>query len=391
MPAIVDPSHHDRMRMSLAEEKPYIPPPHGEAWQRAEAGETGLDQAALKAAASHAASHEISWSRDVEAEIIKGFSEPPPWNEIIGKVAPRGGPNGLVLHRGLIVAEWGDTSSADMSFSIAKCYLSLIAGIAVERGLIRDLDEPVGKSVDDGGFATPHNAKATWRHFLEHSSEWEGTLWDKPDLVDRNRDLHNEGSAEKGKPRELREPGTYWEYNDVRVNRLALALLRRFRRPLPEIFRDTVMTPIGASSQWEWHGYRNSTVEIDGERMESVAGGGHWGGGVFMHARDHARLGLLMLRRGLWGDRRIIAEDWIQRSTAPSKLNPQYGFMWALNTGRRLYKSAPAEGYAASGSGGNLVWIDPVNDLVAVLCWTDPAATDGFLERLGAALPGIVP
>jgi CubicO group peptidase (beta-lactamase class C family) len=61
--------------------------------------------------------------------------------------------------------------------------------------------------------------------------------------------------------------------------------------------------------------------------------------------------------------------------------------MWMLNTGRRLYPSAPAEGYAASGSGGNLVWIDPVNDLVAVLCWTDPAATDGFLQRLGKALP----
>jgi CubicO group peptidase (beta-lactamase class C family) len=374
--------------MSLALDKPYVPPPHGGDWRRAVSGETGLDPAALKAAAAHAASHEVSWSRDVEAEIIRGFSEPPPWNEIIGKVAPRGGPNGLILHRGLIVAEWGDTGRADMSFSIAKCYLSLIAGIAVERGLIGDLDEKVGKSVDDGGFASPHNAKITWRHLLEHSSEWEGTLWDKPDLVDRNRDLHNEGSAEKGTPRALREPGTYWEYNDVRVNRLALALLRRFRRPLPEIFRDAVMAPIGGSAEWAWHGYRNSTVEIDGTMMESVAGGGHWGGGVFMHARDHARLGLLMLRRGLWGDRRVIAEDWVARSTTPSRLNPQYGFMWILNTGRRLYKSAPEEGYAASGSGGNLVWIDPVNDLVAVLCWTDPAATDGFLARLGTALPG---
>jgi CubicO group peptidase (beta-lactamase class C family) len=374
--------------MSSTSDTTYIPPPHGGVWRRAEAGETGLDPRAVESAAAYAAAHETAWSRDVESEIISGFSEPPPWNEIIGKVAPRGGPNGLVLHRGLIVAEWGDTGRADMSFSIAKCYLSLLAGIALERGLISDLDEPVGTLVDDGGFASPHNAKPTWRHFLEHSSEWEGTLWDKPDLIDRNRDLHNEGSAEKGKPRELREPGTYWEYNDIRVNRLALALLRRFRRPLPEIFRTAVMEPIGGSSAWEWHGYRNSFVEVDGERMQSVAGGGHWGGGVFMHARDHARLGLLVLRRGAWGDRHIIPEPWIARSTTPTKLNPQYGFMWMLNTGRRLYKSAPEEGFAASGSGGNLVWIDPVNDLVAVLCWTDPAATNGFLQRLGTALPG---
>src|SRR6266705_1238290 len=156
----------------------YVPPSHGGEWRRALNGETGLDLTAVATAMEYAAAHETPWSRDVEAELIKGFSEPPPWNEIIGPVGPRGGPNGIVLHHGMIVAEWGDTARADMSFSIVKCYLSLVAGIAVERGLIGDIDEPVGASVDDGGFASPHNAKSTWRHFLEHSSEWEGTLWD---------------------------------------------------------------------------------------------------------------------------------------------------------------------------------------------------------------------
>jgi CubicO group peptidase (beta-lactamase class C family) len=368
--------------MTLAFEKPYVPPPHGQEWRRAEDGETGLDPAALAAAASFASAHETPWSRDVEHEIISGFSEPPPWNEIIGPVQPRGGPNGLILHRGLIVAEWGDTGRPDMSFSIAKCYLSLLAGLAVERGLIGDLDEKVGARIDDGGFSQPHNAKATWRHFLEHTSEWEGTLWDKPDLIDRNRDLGNEASAEKGKPRPLGEPGTYWEYNDIRVNRLALSLLRLFRRPLPEIFREAIMAPVGGSADWRWYGYRNSFVEIDGQRMQSVAGGGHWGGGVFMHARDHARLGLLALRRGRWGERQLVPESWIKLSTTPTRLNPKYGFMWMLNTGRALYPNAPEEGFAASGSGGNVVWVDPVHDLVAVLCWTDPAAIDGFLARL---------
>ena len=375
----------------MAIDKPYVPPPHGGDWRHALGGETGLDPEAVAAAVAHAAAHETRWSRDVEAEIIRGFSEPPPWNEIIGPVAPRGGPNGIVLHRGMIVAEWGDTARADMSFSIVKCYLSLIAGIAVERGLIGDIDEPVAKLVDDGGFASPHNAKVTWRQLLNHTSEWEGTLWDKPDLIDRNRDLGNEASAKKGTPRALREPGDYWEYNDIRVNRLALSLLRRFRQPLPEVFREAIAQPIGASGTWQWHGYRNSYVEIDGKRMQSVAGGGHWGGGLFMQARDHARLGLLMLRRGRWGDRQLVPESWIAQSLAPTKLNPHYGFMWMLNTARKTYPSAPAEGYGASGSGGNLVWIDPVHDLVAVICWTDPAAIGGFLAQLGKALPAIPP
>ena len=139
---------------------------------------------------------------------------------------------------------------------------------------------------------------------------------------------------------------------------------------------------------WQWHGYRNSFVEIDGRRIQSVSGGGHWGGGVFIHARDQARLGLLMLRRGSWGDRQLIAESWIARSTTPAALNPQYGFLWWLNTGRQRYPSAPAAGYSANGAGGNLTWIDPTSDLVVVARWIDPAAIDGLIGRLMTALPG---
>ena len=368
----------------------YAPPEDGagEAWRRAAPGETGLAPPMLAEAAAFAEAHETPWARDIEAVIAGGYFEPPPWNEIIGPVAPRGGPCGIVLHRGLIVAEWGDTRRVDMTFSVAKSYLGLLAGIAFDRGLIPDLDERVGRRIDDGGFASPHNAKVTWRHLLQQTSEWEGTLWGKPDLVDRNRDLSREGRGRKGEPRPLQEPGTYWEYNDVRVNRLALSLLRVFGRPLPEIFAEAFMEPIGASSDWRWHGYRNSWVEIDGRRMQSVSGGGHWGGGVFIGARDQARLGLMMLRGGVWGERRLLSERWIALSTTPCPLNRQYGLLWWLNSGGARHAGSPEACYCAVGAGGNLTWIDPVNDLVAVLRWTDPSAVGGFLDRLAVALPG---
>jgi CubicO group peptidase (beta-lactamase class C family) len=363
----------------------YLPPAEPAVWETRRS-------AAFEAAAVYAAEHETPWSRDLAAEIPRQFDEDPPWNAVLGPVRPRGGPNGLILRGGHIVAEWGDTQQVDQTFSVAKSYLSILAGLAFDRGLIRDVHEPVCRTPglnmgDDGGFDPPHNDKITWHHLLQQTSEWDGTLWDKPDLIDRNRRVASQqGTARKGTHRALRAPGEYWEYNDVRINRLSLALLRLWQRPLPEVFREFVMAPIGASGDWEWRGYRNSTVTIDGRAIESVAGGSHWGGGVFIHARDQARIGLLMLRRGLWGEKRILSQEWIARGLVPCPLFPIYGYLWWLNTEQRRYPSASAGSYYASGAGGNLTWIEPEHDLVAVLRWTDPAAMDRFMALTRAAI-----
>jgi CubicO group peptidase (beta-lactamase class C family) len=360
----------------------YVPPADPSPWSER------LSEA-FSTAARHAAENEINWSRDLSVEIPRQFDEDPPWNAVLGPVRPRGGTNGLILHGGHIVAEWGDTRQVDQTFSVAKSYLSILAGLAVDRGLIRDVHEPVSRTVDDGGFEGPHNSKITWHHMLQQTSEWEGTLWDKPDLVDRNRQVRGAamaGGAKKGTHRDLREPGELWEYNDVRINRLSLALLRLWKRPLPEVFRELVMAPIGASRDWEWRGYRNSQAMVDGRLIESVAGGSHWGGGMFIHARDQARIGLMMLRGGMWGDKRILSEDWIARSLVPCPLFPMYGYLWWLNTGQKRSTSASAGSYYAVGAGGNLTWIDPEHDLVAVLRWTDPVAANKFIAMAVAAI-----
>jgi CubicO group peptidase (beta-lactamase class C family) len=359
----------------------YVPPSHPAAWERCDAAAAGRDAAGIAAAARHAAEHETPWSRDLGRMIESDFGEEPPWNEALGPTKPRSGPNGLLLLGGRIAAEWGDTGQADMTFSVAKSYLSILAGLACDRGLIRDVDEPVCRSVDDGGFGPPHNDKITWHHLLQQTSEWEGTLWDKPDLIDRHRSIGGRpATGKKGTHRELQPPGTFWEYNDVRVNRLSLALMRVWRRPLPDLFRELVMDPIGASSDWQWHGYRNSWVEIDGKRMQSVPGGSHWGGGVFIHARDQARIGLMLAQGGVWQGRRILSSGWIERMLQPCPIFRQYGYFWWLNTDRALYPSAPETSYYARGAGGNLIWIDPKLNIVAVLRWTDPAAMDRFIR-----------
>jgi CubicO group peptidase (beta-lactamase class C family) len=267
-----------------------------------------------------------------------------------------------------------------MTFSAAKSYLSLLAGVAFDRGLIRDPMDRVAGYVDDGGFDGEHNGEITWHHLLQQTSEWQGTLFGIPDLVDHHRSVGETGGPEKGTRRELRAPGTYWEYNDVRVNRVGLALLRVFGEPLPQVLEREIMGPIGASNTWRWHGYRNSWVEVNGTRMQSVPGGAHWGGGIWISSFDHARVGYLLLRGGQWSGRTILSEDWITRATTPCRINPVYGYLWWLNVGRRLYPAASERAFAAQGAGGNVVVVEPEHDLVLVTRWTsDPA---GILTRV---------
>jgi len=174
----------------------------------------------------------------------------------------------------------------------------------------------------------------------------------------------------------------------VRVNVLALAALHVIRRPLPEVLREAVMEPIGASSAWRWHGYDNAWIELDGRKVQSMTGGGHWGGGMFINARDMARFGYLFLRNGRWNDRQIVSEAWIKMARTPGPANAQYGFMnWFLNPERKSLPAAPESSVTFRGNGQNIIYIDWEHDMVAVIRWirVGPALNE-FLAKLLAAV-----
>jgi CubicO group peptidase (beta-lactamase class C family) len=178
-----------------------------------------------------------------------------------------------------------------------------------------------------------------------------------------------------------------YKYNDVRVNVLAYAGLMVWRRPLPQVLRELVMDPIGASNTWRWHGYENSWVNVDGQMMQSVSGGGHWGGGMFISAWDQARFGLLALRGGAWKGRRVLSERWVAQALTPTPAQPTYGYMnWFLNTDRRQWPGAPAGTFCHLGNGTNLVCGVPGEDLLVVARWIRNDAVDGLLTRVLAAI-----
>jgi len=245
-----------------------------------------------------------------------------------------------------------------------------------------DQAERFGKSVFINLFDTEHNRQITWEHLLRQTSDWEGTLWGKPDWADRP-----DKDANLWLNRKRNAPGTVYEYNDVRVNVLALAALNVWRKPLPQVLKENVMDEIGASNTWRWFGYENSWITLDGMLVQSVSGGGHWGGGMFISARDMARFGLLSLNRGRWGKKRILSEEFFKQATTPTPAQPTYGFMnYFLNTDKKFLPNAPASAFAHVGNGTNIIYVDPENNLVVVARWIENGKIDEFIRKLNASL-----
>ena len=346
-------------------------------------------------------SHEVPWPRDPLAAPAAGqvpfgvhHTDPAPWNVLRGPVHGRGGVSGVVLQHGKEIAAWGEPDRAELTFSVAKTYLALLAGVAHGRGLLPDAHEPVVARVPGIGFDSEHNRLITWAQLLEQTSEWEGSVFGLPDTVDRYRVVAHDPkpvTGKKGDARPLHAPGTYWEYNDVRINQLSLALLHLFKQPLPEVFRETILAPLNAGENFAWRGYDDAWTEIVDNtgvkrKMQSVPGGTHWGGGVSISARDQAKIGQLLLNDGAINGQQIVPASWAKRMRQPCAIAPFYGWLMWLNTDGTQFPGASKDASFMVGAGGHYTWIEPAHDAVIVVRWLDSAHAAGFMQRVAAAL-----
>ncbi len=366
-----------------AQEASYFPE-YGADWASLDPTAAGFDAKLLEEAVRFARENEYSGAVDLRQAILKGF-EREPYHKILGPTKGRGGPAGMILKKGYLIAQWGDIKRVDMTFSVTKSYLSTVAGIALQKGVIRSLEDKVADYVWDGTFEGAHNSKITWEHLLNQSSDWSGTLWGGQDWADRPP---QEGGIDEWRSRSLQEPGTVFEYNDVRVNVLAYALLQVLRAPLPEVLLEEIMEEIGASSTWRWFGYDNSWTNLDGQWVQSVSGGGHSGGGLFISTEDHARFGLLFQNNGRWENEQLIDPAWIEAATTHSSTNLNYGYMWWLNNpeGPRYWEAVPASVFYAAGFGGNYIVVAPEQQLVIVTRWLEPRQMGTFTKMVFEAL-----
>src|SRR3954463_13860661 len=134
-------------------------------WKTARAADVGMDSVKLQAAVDFATANAATW--DFDRDQVRTFGTP------LGPLPKtRAGTNGIILRHGYIVAQFGDVKANDPVYSVAKSFLSTVAGVAVDRGLIKNVNDPVANYIKDGGYDSPQNARVTWKNPLQQTSEW---------------------------------------------------------------------------------------------------------------------------------------------------------------------------------------------------------------------------
>jgi CubicO group peptidase (beta-lactamase class C family) len=255
----------------------------------------------------------------------------------------------LIVHRGVIIHEYGAIARASSIQSMRKSMLSVLMGMHADRGEV-NLDKTlVELSIDDKEKLSAAEKQATVRHLLQGRSGIYHPAAAEPPPMQASRP-----------PRGSYLPGEHWNYNNWGFNALGEIFKRFTGKTVLESLRDDLAGPL----QFEDFNFSSDAGFIYEKASDYPAYN------MRLSARDLARVGLLMARDGRWKERRLVSEKWIAESTASySDAGPGlgYGYMWWVGLGGAHYGSPfPGKVFSATGVNGQRMVIDPVRDLVIV-------------------------
>jgi len=255
----------------------------------------------------------------------------------------------MVVHRGAVVAEWGDTAKRTELASVRKSLLSALIGIAVAERKI-SLDSTLAQlGIDDNAPSlTEAEKQATVRMLLEaRSGVYHAALYETPAM------------AKQRPARGSHEPGTFWYYNNWDFNALGTIYEHATGTGIYDALDRLIAKPIGMQD------YRPE----DGVYFPGAASI-HRAYPLRMSARDLARFGLLYLNKGAWAGKQLVPADWVRESTHPYSEQPSsglgYGYLWWTAPPTPVAGGLPEGTFFAWGADGQQAFVIPAYDLVVV-------------------------
>ena len=251
----------------------------------------------------------------------------------------------LVVDRGVVVWEYGNTSRNLIVQSCRKSFLSTLYGIQHDAGTV-DLNATMeGLGIDDlPPSLTPEEKQAKVEHLLMARSG-----------------VYHEAAAETQSmknarpPRGSHPPGTFWYYNNWDFNVLGTLFNQFTGEDIFEAIYQELAVPL------QMQDFRISNGHYYYQDMSA-----HPAYHFSMSPRDMARFGLLILRDGRWRDRQLVSQDWVQRMLAPysdAGSTWDYGYMWWIGKPQAWNGHTV---FAARGGSGQAIYVVPDLDVVIV-------------------------
>lgn len=257
----------------------------------------------------------------------------------------------VIIHKGKIVRKWGDVHRKLKCHSIRKSFLSALYGIFANKKEI-DLNSTLYElGIND-------NAPSLSRQELEATIEM---LLKARSGVYHPALYETKAMAAKRPERHSHAPNTFWYYNNWDFNALGTIFENETNLSIFNAFKDYIADP------------------IDMQNYDPKTDGKYYNGSASIHpaylfemdAMDMARFGLLYSRKGKWGNKQIIPEEWVKSSLtsySDAGENGGYGYLWWIEKDGKHFSgvNAPEGVVTARGSGGHVIAILPKMDLVVV-------------------------
>jgi len=278
----------------------------------------------------------------------------------------------VIIRKGYVVAEayFGDFTRASRhdSYSVAKSFVSALVGIAIDRGALPGVDEPVYRFFADWQTPeTPEGKRAmTVRHLLTMSS---GLTWNEDDYYGdtSQNDAFLMGAQPDFVAYVLRKPlqyppGTHWHYSSGDSMLLSAIIQEATGETTYQFARSRLLDPLGLSA-----------IEWASDRAGHTVGG--WG--IRATAREYAKLGYLYLHRGRWEEQQVVPASWVEESLRPASSTIDfYGYQWwrAPALAGQETSVVPDDTFLAWGIYTQQVFVIPSLGLVVARVANDPGS-----------------
>jgi CubicO group peptidase (beta-lactamase class C family) len=274
----------------------------------------------------------------------------------------------VVIKNGKIIGEkyapGYDLNSHGTSWSMAKSYYAALIGVSMDRGEIGSLDDKVSKYLD---YFNDERSKITIRDLLNMSSglDFPSHEHEKMFFQDNHLEYAKNVGVEK-------EAGIKFEYNNVNSMLIGEILFQATGKKADLLFEERILKPLQITDYKLWK-------DEKGNVMAYCC--------VDMSARDYSKFGLLFARNGLWNDKQIISEDFVNETfqlvwdVTPERftsLKRGYSLHWWVSAYEENFKI-----FNTSGKFGQYTFVDRKNDIIVTRITKYNQQDSGDVQKWG--------